>query len=863
MFSSALVIALEEMMKQVRESFIKVITSRVFIVGVAVFAVFSFMIARLFKLQIIQGEQYQNELKTSILRELSIPASRGNIYDKYGRPLATNDVAYTVKIDNSIKVDDKQKNVIYSNLIEILQSNGDKLIDELPISTTRPYSFTYNGSQQKEINWKKTMFTAPSGKTEEQKSEYYKNITAEQVMEYLKELFDIPKYLSDEDARKLVSLRYSIYLQRYKQYQPIIISSNVSKKSVAVIEELNEKFPGIYIEAESLRVYPEKGLFSHILGYTRAMDEKEYAVYKEYGGYSPNDIVGKTGIEKAMEVELNGIDGKMYVEVDSLGRRISTKETKQPQSGKNVYLTIDKDIQQVAYNALVEQLKKVLLLKLDPGNTKNTRITLKELFTSMVNANRFSIESILLSKDDSYQFNLKQVIKNKDKTFELKTEEDKEFAKQAICDAIKSGEITSKMMILIMHEQGLITGDDQFVTAVRVGALDPLSIIKQKISDNEITPQDTALDPCSGSVVVTDVNTGDVLAMVTYPTYDNNELVNTFNYDYYKTQQDDPTNPLINRPLLERKAPGSTLKMVTALAGLETGAINTTETIWDYALFDKVGNPPAKCWIHPGSHGAVNVVHALEVSCNYFFYETAFRMGNTAAGNRLESINTLNEYMRKFGLNSPTGIEIGEYTSQIASPEYKEIIVKNSNPDATTSQIRWSDGETIRAAIGQSYNNITAASMSKYVATLANGGTRYESHLINKIENIDGSIYLQKDPVVEETIKLKEKNLQAVYEGMLAVTTGSKGTLRNTFKDFEVKVAAKSGTAQEYLTRPPHAYAVAYAPYDEPQIAISVMIPFGDSTIYAAAEVTKEVIASYMGLDSQAETTTTSSVLSK
>jgi cell division protein FtsI/penicillin-binding protein 2 len=851
------------MMKQMRESFIKVITSRVFIVGIVVLGMFLFMLARLFSLQIVEGEKYQKDLKTSILRELSIPASRGNIYDKYGRPLATNDVAYTVKIDNSIKVDEKQKNAAYMELIRIIDKSGDKVIDELPISTTRPYSFTYDGNQQKEINWKKTLYTAKSSMSDEQKKQYYSNITAEQVIEYLKELFEIPKYLNDQDARKLVALRYSIYLQRYKQYQPIIISSNVSKKTVAVIEELNEKFPGVYVEAESLRVYPEKGLFSHILGYTRAMDDKEYAVYKEYEGYTHEDVVGKTGIEKAMEIELNGIDGQMYVEVDSLGRRISTIETKQPQSGKDVYLTLDRDLQEVAANALVDQLKKVLLIKLDPGSTKNTRITLKELFTSMVNADRFSIASILASEQGSYQYNVKQVILNAKDNFELKTDEDKEVAKQILCDAIKSGAISSKVMILIMHEQGLISGDNNFVTGVAVGALDPLSVIKQKISNNEITPQDTALDPCSGSVVVTDVNTGNVLAMVSYPTYDNNKLVNTFNYDYYKTQEDDPTNPLINRPLLERKAPGSTLKMVTALAGLETGAINTTETIWDYALYDKVGNPPAKCWIYPSSHGAVNVIHALEVSCNYFFYETAYRMGNMSSGNRLQGIQTLNEYMRKFGLNSPTGIEIGEYTSQIASPEYKQILVKNSNPDATTSQTRWTDGETIRAAIGQSYNNITAASMSKYVATLANGGTRYSSHLIDKVKNVDGSIYLEKQPVVEEKIELKQKNLDAVYQGMLAVTTGSKGTLKSVFKDFEIKVGAKSGTAQEFLSRPPHAYAVAFAPFDEPQMAISVLIPFGDSTINASAEVAKTVIASYMGLDSKSEIKTTNNILSK
>lgn len=878
-------------MKELLKSFIKFVTSRLFIITVIIIGLFSIMVFRLFELQIVKGEEYQKNSKMSILRKLSIPAPRGTIYDKYSRPLAINNVAYAVKIDNSVLINDEAyKNEMYMDLIRKIEKNGDSIIVDLPISETRPYTFLFNGSINKEVNWKRDKIWYRKGiksdMSNEEMRKILEDVTAEQVMEYLKDFFKIDSKLSDEEARKLISIRYSIYLRRYTQYQPITIALEVSDKTVAILEEENDKYPGVYIEAESLRIYPEKGLFSHILGYTGSIDDKEFADLKYYtygidengktvpqrnetydeknsmNVYTPNDIIGKTGMEKSMEMELNGIDGEMFVEVNPNGRRVNTIDTsKEAEPGKKIYLTIDRDLQEVAYNALVEQLKNTLLLKLDPGSTANTRITLKELFTSMINANRFSIESILNSAEGSYQYVAKYAILRRENAFELKTKEDIEYAKQMLSDAVQLGELSSKQMILIMHEQGMITGDNNFIAGVNTGALSPLKVIKDKIISNEITPQDTALDPCSGSLAITNVKTGEVLAMATYPTYDNNELVNNLNYDYYKNLLEDPTEPLINRPLYQRSAPGSTFKMISALAGLETGVITTTGTIYDGGSFDKAGNPPARCWLynlHGSSHGAINVSKALEVSCNYFFYESTYRMVNVSSENRFQGIETLNKYMKLFGLGAKTGVEIGEAYPIMASPEYK----KAANPDASRSQTRWTDGDTIRVAIGQSDNNYTTANMAKYIATLANGGSRYKMHLVGKLEDIYGNIQY-KEPEIEEKILLDENNLKAVYKGMHNVTRGSNGTLTQKFKDYPIEIAAKTGTAQEKASRNSHTWFVAFAPLEEPQISIAVMIPFGDVTTYPAAEVAKTVIASYMGLDSQAETKTMNNTLSK
>ena len=196
-----------------------------------------------------------------------------------------------------------------------------------------------------------------------------------------------------------------------------------------------------------------------------------------------------------------------------------------------------------------------------------------------------------------------------------------------------------------------------------------------------------------------------------------------------------------------------------------------------------------------------------------------------------------------------TGMEIGENPPSMASPSYKEEIMKWQNPEATPSQTRWTSGDTIRAAIGQSVNSFSAASMNKYIATLANGGTRYKMHLIDKVKSADGSVTQQTEEVVENIMEIDRENLDAVYEGMRLVTQGSKGTLRNVFKDFPIDVAAKSGTAEENKNNSSHSWFVGFAPYDNPQIAVTVMIPFGDVSGSPAAVTARNIIGEYMGLN--------------
>lgn len=924
-------------MDTLKERLGELLRNRLFVLLAAAAVIFMILVGRLFFMQIVNGEEADASLTSSVTREVTIPAARGNIYDRYGRPLAVNEAAFSVEIDDSITVDyedadaeavslykklikngyvvgddlpitkdapyeftissdeleewktnigltKKQmnytaeetlnylyerfgitdadmteeekralvslginindKNIMITNLIMTIESNGGEIVDELPISQEQPYYFLLE-DEDEILSWKSSVSMS------EEELDY----DAEESMRYLIELFGIPENISPSMQRKVAAVRYSLYLQRYKKYQPVTVAREINDEVIAAVEENLDKFPGVSVETESMRVYEDGEIFSNIIGYIRQISDTELQEYSEYG-YTSGDIVGKTGIEKVMELELNGQDGKMLVEVDNMGRKISTLETEAPVSGDDVFLTIDKELQISAYNYLKDALADAIITRLTSELEKDVPVTLKQLFTSMIDSNNISVTEVMKA-EDGYQKVLKDIILAHDPDIDVTDSEDKTEAKQVLTNAVDNGTISYTTLIYVMIEQGVITADDNYKARIASGELTPFNVIIEKLESGDLEPAETGLEPCTGSVVVSDVNSGEVLALVTYPSYDNNELVNTFNNEYYNKLLEDPTTPLVNRPLMQKKAPGSTLKMITAIAGLETGVITSDTQIRDKGVFKDAGTPYANCLIYSlngSTHGYVDVSHALEVSCNYFFYEVGYQLGNDTENPRsLKGITILDEYYDAFGLNSPTGVEIGESAPSMASPSYKEEVIKWQNPEATSSQTAWTSGDTIRAAIGQSVNSFSAASMNKYVATLANGGTRYKMHLLDKVKSSDGTVTEEVEETVENVLEIAPENLEAVYEGMLLVTQGSKGTLRTVFKDFPIDVAAKSGTAEENKNLSSHVWFVGFAPYDDPQIAVTVMIPFGDVTGSPAAVVARNVIGEYMGLNYQSD----------
>ncbi len=825
---------------------------RLLVIFIGVSILFFILIVKLYTLQIVQGEFLKNQVLGTISKPITLDAPRGNIYDKFGRPLAVNESSFTVNIDPSISI--PNINDVILKTINVLEQNGEQLVDEFPISKEKPYTFLFNGSESLEKTWKNDMNLGETSNVS------IEEINAEEAFTILREKFEIDSNLSDEDARKILLVRSELYKRRFSKFIPITLAYDVSEKTIATIEENSSEFLGIYIDVEGKRVYPAGKSFSHTLGYIRSINSEELEYYKSNGftEYSSNDIVGKEGIEKAFETTLNGVDGTAYYEVDNLGRKIKKNEelSIDPISGNDVFLTLDANLNQVVYDAVETTLRDVIINRLLGKNTAGPNYSSKDIYASMVKANNLDMKKILSSESNTYSNNLKEYIISKDST----AIDDLEKARTILSDGIKNNLVSQTNVILALYEQGVIVDDESYINRIKSGNVSSLQFLIDKLNTLQITPHMTGMlqAPASASVIVTDVKSGDVLSSVSYPSYDNNRFVNNFDNDYYRQLSNDPTSPMNNRPFTEPRAPGSTFKPITAIAALETGIITPKTTIYDKDVFTEAGKPYAQCWIH-GSHGNVDVEKSLEVSCNYFYYDISHRMG----------IEILNKYMEDFGLNERSGVEIYElydssslqkYPSKISSPDYKRYVESSRNPDALERDLSWKPGDTIRTSIGQAYNNYTAAILAKYTATLANGGYRYSLHFLDKITNNNENVMQEYEPVLEKKIEISPENLQAVHNGMYRVTSGTNGTLRNAFSGFPIKVAAKSGTAQENKNYNDHNVYIGFAPYDNPQIAISVFIPYGDDSYSPAPKITKKILEEYLSLNKEPEKTYTNSL---
>lgn len=339
----------------------------------------------------------------------------------------------------------------------------------------------------------------------------------------------------------------------------------------------------------------------------------------------------------------------------------------------------------------------------------------------------------------------------------------------------------------------------------------------------------------AGAAVVIDVKTGDVLASASYPTYD----MSTFNEDYQKLLEN-TSKPLLNRAVSGLYSPGSTFKPLTAIAALQSGNLRLSEVIEDLGVYKYYDDYQPVCWIWSSAHtthGKQNVSQALENSCNYFFYEVGRRMG----------IDTLDEYAAKFGLGQSTGIELEEETSgHMASPEYKKEIITN-----VTSQ-DWYGGDTLQAAIGQSYSLFTPVQLANYTATIANGGTRFKVNLIKSIRSsTDGSVVREFLPVIEDELDIDDEVLDAVKDGMKKVA--DEGTAAELFVDYPVAIGGKTGTAQ-LGNGSNNAVFIAFAPFEDPEIAVAVVLEHGVSGTNAGY-VAKDIFNKYFNLDTDTEAT--------
>ena len=943
------------MFNRIKEWIMEIIKSRLFVTVIAFCVLFAILIQRVFYLQIVKGQYYLDNYKLQIRKTREVPGTRGNIYDRNGELLAYNELAYSVTIEDNgdyssmtLKEKNKIVNETVEEVIDIVESNGDTVISDFGIILNS--SGNYEFAAQNETSKLRFLADIYGYQTIDELTDKEENASADDIINYLCEDerygYGIDQS-SMEKSRilKMVNIRYAISLNSFQKYIPTTIASNVSDETVAEIMENSDRLQGVNIAEDSLRRYTDSKYFASLIGYTGKISQEEYNEKKESSKeYTLTDIVGKSGLEQTMDEELQGTKGKEIVYVDSVGNVIETEKKTDAVAGNDLYLTIDKNLQEATYQIIEEKLAGILVSRIqnimnyDPasaGDSSKIIIPIDDVYHALfanevIDTKHFSstdaketekkvaalvaekkascIAEVMsqlrdpaaasyksLSKEMQAYMNYiaddllmdqagilsSDAIDTSDKTYiawtkdetislyeylnyaisknwinlsgipQAETEQEKysdlneiygqiltyleqtlpsdsTFEKLVYRYMIKANELKGKDICRILYEQNVISFDEGQYQGLESGQIDPYSFLVGKISSLEITPAQLALEPCSGSAVVTDVNTGEVLACVSYPGYDNNRLANTMDSAYYNKLANDLSSPFYNTATQERTAPGSTYKMLTSVAALTEGIITPSDGVVCEGIFEKVF-PNPKCWISPGAHGWLDVTGALQHSCNIFYYEMGYELGVTESGDKKGEdgkpaktyssdlgIEKLTKYAEMFGLNEKSGLEISESKPQI------------------------SDTDSVLSAIGQGTNNYTTSQLARYVTAVANRGKVFQLSLLDKTVDKKGNVVKDYQPELRNEItEVSDSTWNAVQQGMedMVSTTGTFDSLR--LEGFQM--AGKTGTAQQSETHPDHALFVGYAPSENPEIAVSVRIANGYNSSYTA-EIGRDIV---------------------
>ncbi|MCR4891958.1 MAG: penicillin-binding protein [Lachnospiraceae bacterium] len=399
--------------------------------------------------------------------------------------------------------------------------------------------------------------------------------------------------------------------------------------------------------------------------------------------------------------------------------------------------------------------------------------------------------------------------------------EDSGFAKKIYQYLIQDEGITGVQICHIPYEQGKLVDSGNALGDLDSGNKSAYRFMLDRIRNLDITPADLALDPCTGSCVVTDVNTGEVLACVSYPSYDNHRFANNVDAEYYASLRNNKALPLFNYATQQKTAPGSTFKPVSSTAGLEEHVLGQWEEIDCVGHFDKIGNPEPKCWVYPHStHGNLNIIGAIQNSCNFFFYEVGFRLSlDNGRYDSDKGVSRLSTYADLYGLSEKSGIEITESEPEVSSQD------------------------AVRSAIGQANHNYTTVGLARYCTTVANQGVCYKLSLLDKCTDSNGNLLEDFTPEVRNNVQIASTSWYSIHEGMRQAVEHY-----GAFEDFPITAGGKTGTAQESESRPNHALFIGYAPFNKPEISIATRIAYG-YTSSNAAEVSRDVFKYYFKLE--------------
>ncbi len=654
---------------------------RYFALGVLFCAFCVLYTGRLLYLQ-VAGQDYYTMATPTVYytRTEPIQAFRGEIYDRNGTPLVTNQYTYNLQLDyGSFPKKEADKNALLCRAMAILSDH--EITPNAPGTT--PFVIS-TGENSVSFRYDDAFFDTVKGRRYEKLIDGMNLDDVQDVDACVHGLME--RYaLIDEDGEllytpeetaMLVTYRLDMELSNFSAVEPYTIAEDISLAAVSQAEE--DLTRGILVTTVLTRHYEYPGYASHILGRIGKVPSGSEDYYLDRG-YTLDDVVGLDGVEKAFEESLRGVDGERTITEDSYGNIIKTEVTREPLAGADVYLTIDIGMQIEAENALATTVQRIRD-EADPSRP--------------------------------------------------------------------------------------LTGEDA----------------------------------SAGAIVATDVSSGDILAIASYPTYS----LATFSQDF-ATLNSDERQPMYNRALFGTYAPGSTFKVGVAIAALEEEIIEKDTIINAQGKYTYYSDYQPECWIYAygGVHGYINVTEAIQESCNYFFYEVG---------------------------------RLPEKTGILAGPDYR-----NDNGLG-----KWSPGDTLQAAIGQSDNVFTPLQINMYLTTVLNRGKRYSAHLLDRIMSYDGGVLEESTPTVLSEEAFSEEIFETVKEGMKNVMDN--GSAARVFSSYPIPVGGKTGTAQIYKTKSDNAIMTAFAPYDAPKIAVTCVIEQGASGTNAGYAI-KDIFDYYFELE--------------
>lgn len=542
--------------------------------------------------------------------------------------------------------------------------------------------------------------------------------------------------------------------------------------------------------------------------YTYVTDASQIRIpiYDVYNALISNSVID---ITKFSNEDASDIEKNLYAKFQQKQQRVfDTISTKLNGSNPPAYKDEDGETQEYLSYICNDLLRDTLgIISKDAIDTSDATykawttdetISLKDYLTyatsqGWIDISSFSPEGEYLDSEEIYQALTAYIIDY------LST--DTGFSKLLYKYMLQEDTISGQEICLVLYEQGVLDKNDDDYENLASGAMGAYDFMINKIYTLEIEPAQLALMPCSASAVVVDVKTGDVVALVSYPGYDNNRLTNDMDTDYYAKLALDQSSPFFNKATQQTTAPGSTLKLLSTIAGMEEGIIDEGTYIECTGTFDYV-DPPINCWYKNG-HGSLDIRTAIEQSCNYFFNMIGFQLGKVGDNefSEVQSLNKLQEYASLIGLDRKTGIELSEATPKV------------------------SDAKAVPSYMGQGNNLFTTSELARYATVMATSGNVFKLTLLDKVMDPKGEVIQEYEPEIEDVVNISSNIWDVIHDGMRRVIQ-----THSQFDGLGVEVAGKTGTAELDLRHPNHGLFIGYAPASDPEYAVAIRIANGYSS---------------------------------